>query len=86
MFTVTVIALALLRAAENAIAGLLALQEIFREGSDALFETGSEFLSLAATGQLSPAIDYSEDLIEVVAHLTRVNRTINLLKDFSLRF
>jgi hypothetical protein len=85
VFTLAVIALALIRAVENAIAGLSELQEIFRKASATLVDAGSKLLAQAAIGRLDPTIDYSDDLIEVVAHLTRVNRTINLLTDLGLR-
>jgi hypothetical protein len=84
VFTVAVISLALLRAVENAITGLSELQKIFRDGSESLVSAGSELLSQASVGQL-PAADYSDDIIEVVAHLSRVNRTINLLRDLGWR-
>jgi hypothetical protein len=44
-----------------------------------------ELLTQAAIGRLYPTIDYSDELIEVVAHLTRVNRTMNLLRDLGWR-
>jgi ArsR family metal-binding transcriptional regulator len=81
VFTWAIVALALLVAVENAIGGLSELQEIFREGPKVLVEKGLELLSQAAIGQLNPTIVYSDDLIEMVAHLTRVNRTITLLRD-----
>ena len=81
----TMIALALLRAIENAITGLLEIQEIFLEASESLIVAGFELLSQAAIGQLDQATDYPEDLIEVVAHLARVNRTINLLCNLGWR-
>lgn len=84
-FTFTMIALALLRAIENAMAGLSEIQEIFREASESLFDAGFEMFSQAAIGQLDRTIDYSDDLIELVAHLARVNRTINLLRDLDWR-
>jgi hypothetical protein len=84
-FTLAVIALALLRTVENAIAGLTELQKIFREGSESVANPGLELLSQAAIGQLNPTIDYSDDLLEVVAHLSRVNRTMNLLRDLGWR-
>ncbi|MFX1441116.1 MAG: (Fe-S)-binding protein [Promethearchaeota archaeon] len=81
LFTIAVIALALLKAVNNAVAGLSEIQTIFREGSEAQVEAGLQLLSNAEVGQLNPSLEYSDDLIEIVAHLTRVNRTINLLRD-----
>jgi ArsR family metal-binding transcriptional regulator len=80
-FTFAMIALALLKAVENAIAGLSVLQKIFCEGSESVVALGLELLSQAAIGKLHPKIDYSNDLLEIVAHLSRVNRTMNLLQD-----
>jgi hypothetical protein len=81
LFTLAVISLAILKAVENATSGLSELQIIFHEGTESLVDAGLELLSNAAVGQLSPVLDYSDDFIEIVAHLTRVNRTINLLRD-----
>ncbi|MFW9890448.1 MAG: (Fe-S)-binding protein [Candidatus Thorarchaeota archaeon] len=81
LFTHAMIALAILKAVENATVGLSELQIIFREGTESLVDAGLDLLSNAAVGQLSPVLVYSDDLIEIVAHLTRVNRTVNLLRD-----
>jgi hypothetical protein len=86
LFTIAMIALAILKAVENATAGLSELQIIFREGTDSLVDAGLELLSNAAVGQLSPVMEYSNDLIEIVAHLARVNRTVNLLRDHGWKF
>ena len=86
LFTIAMIALAILKAVENATAGLSELQIIFREGTESQVDAGLELLSNAAVGQLSPSLEYSDDLIEVVAHLTRVNRTINLLRNHGWKF
>ena len=86
LFTIAMIALAILKAVENATAGLSELQIIFREGTDSLVDAGLELLSNAAVGQLSPVMEYSNDIIEIVAHLARVNRTVNLLRDHGWKF
>jgi hypothetical protein len=80
-FTKDMIALALLKSIENAIGGLMSLQEILRSGSESLMSKGLELLQDATKGQLDQTIEPSTELVEVVAHLTRVNRTINLLRD-----
>ncbi len=84
-FTMAILSLAIFQAVENAITGLSSLQLIFQEGSDSLVDRGLELLVLAVDGKLHPTIEYSNDLIEVVAHLTRVNRTMNLMRDSSWR-
>ncbi|MFW9802571.1 MAG: (Fe-S)-binding protein [Candidatus Thorarchaeota archaeon] len=86
IFTIALVALAIVKAVKNATAGLSELQIILREGTESLVDAGLELLSKAAVGQLSPVLDYSDDLIEIVAHLTRVNRTINLLRDHGWDF
>jgi hypothetical protein len=84
-FTSAMIALALVKAVENAMAGLSVLWKIFREGSESVVTQGLELLSQAAIGQLHPEVVYSNDLLEVVAHLSRVNLTTNLLRDLGWR-
>ncbi|MHA2355374.1 MAG: (Fe-S)-binding protein [Candidatus Thorarchaeota archaeon] len=80
-FTVAMNALAVLQSIENALRGLLGLQEILRISSESIVIRGLELLQDAIGGQLDPTIKPAADNVEIIAHLSRVNRAMNLLRE-----
>jgi hypothetical protein len=80
--TIGLMVLGLLRAVENGIQGLLESKSIVDQSPDLDGSVVSEFIASTRDGRLQWDGELSEDLIEVVAHLSRANRAIRILDDW----
>jgi len=80
--TIALMVLALLRAVENAIEGLVEFREILGQDPSHDWNEVSDLMIATSEGKLEGSRDLPEHLVEAVAHLSRVNRAMKLLDDW----
>ncbi|MFW9968341.1 MAG: (Fe-S)-binding protein [Candidatus Thorarchaeota archaeon] len=82
LYTIAIMSLALLRAIHNAQLGIDELGKLLQNSPDDVMRSAIELLSKAKEGSLSKSDAQSDEMIESLAHLARVNRACKLLQDW----
>ncbi|MFX1416258.1 MAG: (Fe-S)-binding protein [Promethearchaeota archaeon] len=81
-FTIALMILGLLRAVENGVQGLSELSSIIDQSPDQDVTIVTELLTSTRDGRLEWNGELPEHLVELVAHLSRASRAIQLLEDW----